>query len=153
MDTKSVLARNIKALMERHPDFKTPRKLAPHCSTATRKIGARTIAHLLDPKSSVQPQLDTIVAIAQAFKVKAWMLLNTEFDPTSKTVAGLPPPEIIELAWRIMRNREALSEVFSSNPVAESKLDTNGGNARALNESAEQDFKKTSRSLTVKLGK
>lgn len=98
MDTRSVLARNVKALMQRRDELKTPRKLAPRCSTATRNIGARTIAHLVDLKSSVQPQLDTIVAIAEAFKVPPWMLLTPDFDPEKLTGGAWPSERTMELA-------------------------------------------------------
>lgn len=148
MDAKTVLAHNIKALMERNPELRTARKLAPHCTTATRKI-----AHLLDPKSDVQPQLDTIVAIAHAFRVKAWMLLCPEFDPSNKMADIIPPPEILALAQRIMRNREAFSEIFGTEPIPDSVLEENGWQAPTLHEPKKSINKKTPRQLKMKLGK
>lgn len=139
--------------MRRNPDLDNPRKLAPRCTTATRKIGARTIAHLVDEKSIVQPQLDTIVAIAQAFRVQPWMLLTPDFDPATKRGGEMPPPEILALAYRIMENRGALLDIFGKDTVPDDALEVTGWNASPQSPSVHQkgkDYKVTPHQTRIK---
>lgn len=113
MNYRKILADNVLALMRQNPELNSHAKLAKHCSTPTRKIGARTIGHLLDWDGGINPKLDTIIAVAEAFKVPPWMLLTPDFDPQHKIGGRLPPPEVIALAERILRNREALGDIFN----------------------------------------
>lgn len=113
---RKILAENIVALQAANPELGSHAKLAKQCSTATRKIGARTIGHLLNWKDGPQPQLDTIVAVAEAFKLPPWLLLTEDFDAITEK-GGLPPePEVLELARRIASlqsdRRELLLEIF-----------------------------------------
>lgn len=56
-------------------------KLATKCFSPGRKIGASTIGHLISERDDApNPQLDTITAVADAFKVEPWLLLMPEFD-------------------------------------------------------------------------
>jgi hypothetical protein len=117
MNYRQILARNVAALMKRNELMDSHAKLARYCSTPTRKIGARTIGHLVSADSQVNPKIDTIVAVAEAFKIAPWLLLTPDFDPARKGRGDLPPPEIIELAKRILTisapERELLMTIFS----------------------------------------
>lgn len=108
---RRVLAQSVKALMNATPALSSHAKLAKKCSTPTRKIGARTIGHLLD-EDGPQPQLDTLVAVAEAFKVELWLLFLPEFDAKNPDSTR----EMFELARRIAglpRERQALlMEIF-----------------------------------------
>lgn len=112
---RKILARNVAGLMEATPALGSRGKLARKCSTATRKIGASTIGHILE-EDGPQTRLDTIVAVADAFKVAPWMLLMPHFDPRSRDVRDAPSPEVIELAQRIAgltpAKLELLLEIF-----------------------------------------
>lgn len=116
LNYRKILAGNIAALQNVRPDLKSHAKLAKQCSTATRKIGARTIGHVLNAKDGPQPQLDTIVAIADAFRVPAWLLLTPDFDPKGKTGGALPPADALELAYLLTEmpaeRRELLLGLF-----------------------------------------
>lgn len=150
MDIRKILARNVSALMRRSTDLKTPRKLAPHCSTATRKIGARTIAHLLKAEGSY-PQIDTIAAIADAFKVPTWMLLYPNFDPDNNPPEGRLPPEVIALAQRIMENREVITDVFGADPISDAKLESNGFKAPSSHAVHQKKTEYTTRQTKIKI--
>lgn len=86
--------------MRANPALSSHAKLAQRCSTPTRKIGARTIGHLLNADDGPQPQLDTIVAVAEAFKLPPWMLLHPEFDASTRRIDELDA-EVIDIARRI----------------------------------------------------
>jgi hypothetical protein len=107
-DYKKILAKNVLSLMGRSATLNSHRKLASHCSIGNRKVAPRTIGHLLDPDETRQPQLDTIVAIARAFKVPPWALLSPDFDPVTGNVRELPPPEILDLAYALYDNKDVL---------------------------------------------
>ena len=92
----------------------TQAALARRCSTPTRQLKQSTIQYLLKEDDPRNPQLDTIVAIAEAFGVRPWQLLDPEFDAASRTGGKLPPPEIIDLAIRLTKNRELLLQVFET---------------------------------------
>jgi hypothetical protein len=87
---RKVLAENVSALMEEHPELRSHAKLASRCSTATRRIGARTIGHLLNAEDGPQPQLDTIVAVAEAFKKEPWRLLMPNLGATNAHAVAQP---------------------------------------------------------------
>lgn len=133
MDTKAILAKNIKALMHRHKEWKKPRQLAPHCRIGKREVGWRTIERVVNPSPSADadwwPQIDTIQAIADAFKVPIWMLFTPDFDPEHKTGGALPPPEVIALAERILANRDAMQDVFGTTPISDEEMEQNGWKA------------------------
>jgi hypothetical protein len=130
MNFKHILAKNIRGLMALNPSLNSHAKLAAKCRELydLRKIGATTIGHLLDNKDTRQPQLDTIVAIARAFKVTPWMLLSPDFDPAHRTIADLPPADVLELARRLMENRSALDVLRDalSEAIPDHHLEKNG---------------------------
>jgi len=118
---RKVLARNVAGLMEATPALGSRAKLAKRCSTATRKLGASTIGHLLNEENGPQPQLDTIVAVAEAFKIAPWFLLMPDFDPKNKNLREAPSPAVIELAQRIaglpQERLELLLDIFGGEGV------------------------------------
>lgn len=103
--------------MARHSNLNSHEKLAKACTTATRRIGSSTIGHLLNA-TGPQPRLDTIVAVAEAFKLSPWQLLHPDFDPVRKTASGVSSPELISIARRIEimqePQRELLLSIFQS---------------------------------------
>jgi len=118
---RKVLSDNVSALMKKTPELSSHAKLAKRCSTPTRTIGARTIGHLLNWQEGPQPQLDTIIAVAQAFKVECWMLLYPSFDAETLSVAGRIGENVVELAARITglpeERQQLLMEIFAKDGV------------------------------------
>lgn len=116
MNYRQILAANVVALMERNELMSSHAKLARYCSTSTRKIGARTIGYLVNAESKVNPKIDTIIAVAEAFKVAPWLLLTPDFDPKKKTGGAMPSEKALEIARLIdARNpRENQWEVYRS---------------------------------------
>lgn len=155
MNYRKLLAENVQSLMDRTPQLKSRAKLARKCTTPTRKIGASTIGHLLDPDGP-NPQLDTIVAIAEAFKLEPWVLLTQDFDPETMTGGTLPPKEDLELARRISaldpKKRELLLDIFSD-PVSDEEMESAGWRAGARSSIHEPPapYKKPPRQLRMRL--
>ncbi len=129
MKLKSILARNITALMERHPDLESHAKIAKRCRELGVKLSARAIGYALDKEDPKQPKLDTVQAIADAFKVQAWLLMAPDFDTDTKRARELPAPEIIKLAYRIaglnQEKRELLMAIFDD-PVPDHEIEAAG---------------------------
>jgi hypothetical protein len=91
---RKILAEKVREMMRANPNLGSHAKLAVAASRhSTRKIGASTIRHLLNHDDGPQPQLDTIVAVADAFKVQPWQLLVPNDAPT-----GAAEPEARYLA-------------------------------------------------------
>jgi len=102
MNYRKILADNVRALKARSLELHSNAKIAKRCRAGNRKIGASTIAHLLNEQGGVYPKLDTIIAVAEAFKiVPPWLLLTPDFDPDKKTGGDLPDSEVFELALKI----------------------------------------------------
>lgn len=120
---RRILARSVAALMRATPELSSHAKLAKKCSTPTRTIGARTIGHLLNADDGPQPQLDTIVAVAEAFKVAPWMLLHPAFDAETKSVGGEVDAGVLEIARKISAlskdSQQVLLEVFHQPAAAQ----------------------------------
>ena len=126
MNYRKILADNVRALKARYPELRSNAKIARRCKSGNRKIGASTIAHLIDDEAGVWPKLDTIIAVAEAFKVTPpWLLLTPNFDPDKKTSGDMPSPEIIQLALRILtipRPEQALLMRIFSQSVPEEAI-------------------------------
>lgn len=80
-DIRLILAKNVAQLMKNSRsaaiDLSSEDKLAAHCKRLTGKsFSQRTISYLLRPQDSMQPKLDTVIAVAQAFGKQAWQLLH-----------------------------------------------------------------------------
>lgn len=153
---RRVVAENVAALKLATPSLKSDAKLAAMCSTATRKIGSRTISHLTNPEGP-QPQLDTMVAVAEAFRLPPWLLLMPDFDAKLKGVPDMPAPEIIELARRIAAldpaRRELLMQIFGD-AVTDEELHANGYKAPAQAPSVHEPaptYKKPPKQLKMRL--
>lgn len=123
MNYKEILAKNVTALMDRDEVLNSHAKIAKRCKRTSREISARAIGYMLDTADDRQPKLDTIVAVAEAFKVAPWLLLTPDFDPDKKTGGDLPPPEVIRLALRIHTmpepERILLMKIFSKDATDE----------------------------------
>lgn len=116
---RKILADNVAALMRENPDLGSHAKLAAAMrKIGPREFGPRTIGHLLNAQQGPQPQLDTIVAVAKAFKVEPWMLLREDFDASSKRAGELIPPEVVRIARTIVdlepERRKLLMEIFAA---------------------------------------
>lgn len=131
MNTRHILARNIKGLMANHPDLDNPRKLAARCSSPDRKIGHNTIERMISPdKSDVQPRLDSIVAVAHAFRLTADQLLSAALDP-GKPHDSVPPAFIIDLARRLWSKRELLLDILGPDTVSDEEMQALGWDSRS----------------------
>jgi hypothetical protein len=85
---RKILAEKVREMMRANPSLGSHAKLAVAASRhSTRKIGASTIRHLLNHDDGPQPQLDTIVAVADAFKVQPWELLVPNDAPAGAAAA------------------------------------------------------------------
>lgn len=118
---RKILATNVANLMRLTPELKSHAKLAAKCRTLSgrRKIGPRTIGHLLDAENGPQPQLDTILAVAEAFKVPPYMLLRPDFDAETRTTnTARFTGEVLEIAQSIAdmseEKRALLLEIFAT---------------------------------------
>ena len=80
VNTRKVLVANVRALMKLNPEKGSNAKLSAFCTPPTRSVAARTIGYLLNPDSVHAPQLDTLIAVAEAFGVEPWKLLHPEFN-------------------------------------------------------------------------
>lgn len=118
---RETLAKNVQGLMDHSPVLRTHKALAKKCSTPNRKIGARTIGHVVDGDGP-QTRLDTIVAIAEAFGVTPMALLSPYFDPATKTEPNIPPPDVLDLAKAITElpteRQQLLFDIFKRDPIA-----------------------------------
>lgn len=131
MDARQILARNIRGLMEHHPELNTARKLAARCSSADRKIGHNTIERMLSPdKSEVQPRLDTIVTVARAFRLSADQILSAALDPQHPHESA-PPATVIDLARRLWSKRELLLDVLGPDAVSDEEMEALGWSSPA----------------------
>jgi hypothetical protein len=112
--------------MERNPELGTPRKLAERCSTAVRKIGHNTIERMMSPdKSSVQPRLDTIVAVAKAFRIQPEQLISPALDPDNPH-DSYPPAEVIALARRLWEKRDSLLDLLGPDAISDQEMEALG---------------------------
>lgn len=122
-EVREALANNVKKLMEGSgrngsTDLRTQAKLAARCARISGKsFSQRTIGYLLrpDPSGKNQPKLDTIVAIAEAFKVEPWRLLHPTMGSKIQDV-----PELIkryELASD--KDKSIVQQVLEMEPVSD----------------------------------
>lgn len=110
---RKILAKNVEALKSRTPALNSNSKIAKACSAPNRKIGARTIGHLLNANPEApQPQLDTIVAVAEAFKVAPSSLLDPYFD--ADRAAEPIPMAVMDLALNIYALQKEKPEAFAN---------------------------------------
>ncbi len=116
MNYKTILARNVQALMDRNKALNSHAKIAKQCRRTARKISARTIGYLLDANDERQPKLDTIVAVGEAFKVMPWLLLMPDFDPDHPASGLIPSEKALEIARLIDARKptDAQWEVYRS---------------------------------------
>jgi hypothetical protein len=112
LNYRKILADNVNALKDASQDLTSGAKIAAKCpKVGVRKIGKRTIDHLLETDGP-QPQLDTIVGVAEAFQTKPWLLLMPDFDAKSKTV---PMIELAQLIIDLLSKRpDLLSKISGS---------------------------------------
>jgi transcriptional regulator with XRE-family HTH domain len=155
MNYREILARNVKALKDRDPALNSNAKIAKHCSTPTRRVSKGAIGYLLNPKSGVNPKVDTIIAVAQVFKVPPWLLLSPNFDSSVKAEAELPDPAIIELARKIadlpQQKRELLMDIFAE-AVPDHEIEAAGYSKHAMHQrKAHYKVEKQPRQLRMKL--
>lgn len=159
LNYRKILAENVAALRNRNPELGSARKIAKACPVyGKRRIGPRTITHLLETgPAAPQPQLDTIVAVAEVFRVAPWMLMHPDFDADKRTVGDLPAPEIIALARRLASiGKDALQLLGDalSNSVPDGEVEAAGYDRRgahALHEREPSPYEKGPRQMKIKM--
>lgn len=72
--TQLVLAANLKRLMADHPDLGTQAALSKRC-----RIAQSTVARILSANQAAQ--IDSLEALAKAFRLEPWQLLVPDLDP------------------------------------------------------------------------
>lgn len=78
-NARNALAHNLKRLMANDDRFSTQMKLARIASRpGGKRVAQTTISIMLNPNHPVSPRLETIEAVAEAFKIPAWQLLNPD---------------------------------------------------------------------------
>lgn len=80
-NVRLLLAKNVTQLMQDSKasgtDLSSQEKLAARCKRLKGgSFSQRTIGYLLRPQDSVQPKLDTVLAVAEAFGKEPWQLLH-----------------------------------------------------------------------------
>jgi hypothetical protein len=77
---RQVLAENVKALRERHPELGGLRPWSKRVG-----VGEATLVRILQASADVR--LESVEAVARGFGVPAWMLLVEGLDPANLPVA------------------------------------------------------------------
>lgn len=80
---RQVLADNVKALRERHPELGGLRAWSRRF-----KVGEATLHRILHADAAIK--IDSIEAVAKGFGLPAWMLLVPDLDPDNLPVALSP---------------------------------------------------------------
>lgn len=136
MDARQILARNIRGLMAKNPELDSARKIAARCSSPERKIGHNTIERMISPdKSEVQPRLDTIVAVARAFKLAPDQLLSAALDPEHPQ-ESVPPASIIQMARRLWSQRHLLFDILGPDAISDEEMQALGWTSKTAPQSS-----------------
>lgn len=101
MNTKKVLADNLKALMHFH-GITSQNELGRQS-----KIDQTTIGRMLNQKNAAQ--IDKVAAVARVFDLSAWQMLVPDLDPANPPVAQITAIER-DLYERLRAAAEAISK-------------------------------------------
>lgn len=118
LDVTAILARNLKELMEDHPDLNSQSALARKAGVAQTSIGNMLNPGKRAPSKSGRlpsPAVENVERVAKAFGKEAWQLLH----PTPSTA----PLNAAERAMyeKLMRSVQDLREITHPGPSATRK--------------------------------
>lgn len=123
-NVRTVLAKNVTQLMQESrlsaTDLSSQDKLAARCKRLTgRRFSQRTISYLLRPQDRIQPKLDTVLAVAEAFGKEAWQLLHPSL--------GERLPQAPELAQRFElaneKDKDIIQRILNMDPTVQTASD------------------------------
>lgn len=117
-DVTTILARNLKALLEDHPILNSQNALAKKCGVAQTSIGLMLHPEKRIPTKSGRlpaPTVENVEKVAKAYGKEAWQLLHPE--------PSMAPLNATERAMyeRVMRSMKELQEATSPGYKASKK--------------------------------
>lgn len=140
LNYKNILSRNVASLMAQS-DYTSAAKLAERCRHVGHPIGKRTIGHLLDPNDAHSPTLETIVAIAAAFRISPHLLLDSRFEATPRAPAPAATPDVLQLAAHLLEHQnilDAVQQLLENYRPGKPLIDTSKMRARRSTDSLHQ---------------
>jgi transcriptional regulator with XRE-family HTH domain len=115
---RKIFAENLDRLMKAHAQYHSGALLAAHTRKPSdgERVGASSINRLRRGEE-VWPQLDTMIAIAEALRVPLWCLFLPNLDPEHLPGPEIPDASSLQLAEKISHmpksSREDLRRLFS----------------------------------------
>lgn len=121
IDYRQLVARNLRALKAAHPRLSSNQRIADEAkrlSHGSVAVGARTIGHVTNGDGP-SPSLDTLAAIALAFRIDVPTLLSPDLDPALHTQEDVRMVEELAEQLRTLTaaQRALLDKINSSTPV------------------------------------
>lgn len=117
-DYRKIFADNVKRLMEANPRFRSGASVAAFTTKPSdgKRVSARTINRIKNGHE-VWPQLDTMIAIADAVKIPLWCMLIPGLDPEDPPGPQVPNAKIVQIAQRLAAMaQEEYDKTFRGNP-------------------------------------
>jgi len=96
-EARKILADNINALMEKHPQYGSERLLGE-----AAKVGKGSIGNMRNPELGVIPTLDNIAKVAAVFQLEPWQLLHRDMPKRAMTDRELEMYDAIERAYKAL---------------------------------------------------
>jgi transcriptional regulator with XRE-family HTH domain len=121
IDYRQLVAKNVRALKDANPRLSSNQKIADEAKRLSRgavAIGARTIGHVTNGDGP-SPSLETLAAIAMAFRIDLSTLLSPELDPRLHTQEDVRVVEDLAEQLRTLTpaQRALLQKINSATPV------------------------------------
>lgn len=127
-NVRLVLARNVTQLMQDSKasgtDLSSQEKLAARCKRLTGgSFSQRTIGYLLRPQDGIQPKLDTVLAVAEAFAKEPWQLLH----PTMGERLQQEPELTKRFEMATDKDKDIIQRILNMDPTVETASDQKVG--------------------------
>jgi hypothetical protein len=121
IDYRQLVASNVRKLKLANPHLSSNQKIAEAAKRLTHgtvKVGARTIGHVTNGEGP-SPSLDTLAAIAAAFRIDVPTLLSPDLDPTEHAHEDVRRVEELAEALRTLTPelRALLDSILRPDPV------------------------------------
>lgn len=127
-NVRLILARNVTNLMQNSKysaiDLSSQEKLATRCKRLSgESFSQRTIGYMLRPQDRIQPKLDTILAVAEAFGKEAWQLLH----PTMGERLQQEPELSKRFEMANEKDKDIIQRILNMDPSVETASDQKVG--------------------------
>lgn len=96
LETRTILADNLKKLMEENPQFGSERALGK-----AAKVGASSVGNMRHPTQG-NPTIDNIAKVAAVFGLQAWQLLHRDMPARAMTDREVMMYDAIERAYKAL---------------------------------------------------